>query len=57
MCCAGQVQHTTFTGGTDMSTYTGYRCKCGCGIHTTFDGSEINPCKECGNTSMRGEEE
>jgi hypothetical protein len=38
------------------STYTGYRCKCGYGIHTTFDGSKINPCKECGNTSMRGEE-
>ena len=39
------------------NTYTGYRCKCGYGIHFTFDRSDINPCKECGNTSMRGEEE
>jgi|DEB0MinimDraft_12_1074336.scaffolds.fasta_scaffold04663_4 hypothetical protein len=32
-------------------TYTGYKCKCGHGIHTTFDGSGIVPCKKCGNTS------
>ena len=38
-------------------TYTGYRCKCGYGIHTTeAHGSEVNPCKNCGNTSIRGDE-
>ncbi len=37
-------------------TYTGYRCKCGYGIHTTFDGSGIVPCDECENTSKTGDE-
>ena len=36
-------------------TYTGYRCRCGYGIHWTLDKSEINPCDECGNTSPTGE--